>query len=115
MAAADIFCQPNEKPEPFGLVFIEALYSAIPVVSTAIGGGASEIVDDTCGILTLANPGAVADAELALIRDPALRQRLGSAGKFRASALCDPETQINRIADVLENLSSHGHSGPISA
>ena len=50
LAQADIFCQPNQSPEPFGIVFIEALQSGIPVVSSRLGG-AAEIVDDTCGIL----------------------------------------------------------------
>jgi glycosyltransferase involved in cell wall biosynthesis len=103
LRAADIFCQPNEKPEPFGLVFVEALYSAIPVITTAMGG-ATEIVDDTCGIVTDPIPEALAAAELELIRNPAVRLRLGSAAKLRARSLCDPETQINRIADVLGTL-----------
>ncbi len=50
MAAADIFCQPNRAPEPFGLVFVEALSQALPVVTFAMGGPA-EIVDETCGVL----------------------------------------------------------------
>ena len=35
MHAADIHCQPNTAPEPFGLVFVEALYAGLPVVTTA--------------------------------------------------------------------------------
>ena len=33
-AAADIQCQPNVSPEPFGLVFVEALAAGLPVVRT---------------------------------------------------------------------------------
>ena len=50
LATADIHCQPNTGPEPFGITFIEALYAGLPVVTTAIGG-ALEIVDGSCGIL----------------------------------------------------------------
>ena len=50
MAAADIFCQPTRAPEPFGLVFVEALSQSLPVVTFAMGGPA-EIVDETCGVL----------------------------------------------------------------
>src|SRR5262249_49606163 len=50
LAAADIHCQPNTGPEPFGIAFIEALYAGLPVVTTAIGGP-MEIINDTCGVL----------------------------------------------------------------
>ena len=51
MAAADIYCQPNLEPEPFGLSLVEAMYAGLPVVTSA-AGGALEIVDETCGVLT---------------------------------------------------------------
>jgi glycosyltransferase involved in cell wall biosynthesis len=37
-AAADVFCQPNTGPEPFGHVFVEAQAMGCPVVTTAMGG-----------------------------------------------------------------------------
>src|SRR5262249_25463886 len=48
--AADLHCQPNTRPEPFGVAFVEALAAGLPVVTAAIGG-ALEIVDDSCGAL----------------------------------------------------------------
>ena len=47
MAAADVFCQPNAGPEPFGVVFVEALYAGLPVVTSAFGG-AVEVVERPC-------------------------------------------------------------------
>ena len=55
LAAADIYCQPNVGAEPFGIVFVEALYTGLPVVTTALGG-ALEIIDASCGVLV--PPGA---------------------------------------------------------
>jgi glycosyltransferase involved in cell wall biosynthesis len=104
LSAADVFCQPNLAPEPFGVVFVEALYAGLPVVATAMGG-ALEIVDETCGILTA--PGdarAVATALRALIEDPGLRARLGSAGPERARVLCDPAVQVRRLAALIEGI-----------
>src|SRR5262249_40040296 len=39
MAAADVYCQPNTGPEPFGLVFVEALHAGLPVITSGFGGG----------------------------------------------------------------------------
>jgi glycosyltransferase involved in cell wall biosynthesis len=101
MAAADVFCQPNAGPEPFGIVFVEALYAGLPVVSSNFGG-AAEIVIEGCGILT--PPGdaaALAEALSALIRDPDRRRSLGACGPDRARALCEPERQIAALARVV--------------
>jgi glycosyltransferase involved in cell wall biosynthesis len=64
MAAADVYCQPNTGPEPFGLAFVEALQAGLPVVTSGFGG-AAEIVDATCGILT--RPADIAAVSTALV------------------------------------------------
>ena len=90
MAAADIYCQPNTGPEPFGIAFVEALAAGVPVVTTAIGG-AVEIVDARCGILVDApSPVLVAEALQRLIDSPALRASLAAAGPARASRSRSP-------------------------
>ena len=99
--AADVHCQPNITPEPFGLAFIEALYAAVPIVTSDLGG-AREIVTPECGALV--TPGdrhALTLTLQALIDDPARRSRLGSAGPARARALCDPSTQIAALERAL--------------
>ncbi len=101
LAAADIYCQPNTGPEPFGITFIEALYARLPIVTTAIGG-ACEIVDDSCGLFV--PPGdtrALASSLRRLIQDRSLRVRLGTAGPSRAHKLCDPAAQMNRLNAAL--------------
>jgi glycosyltransferase involved in cell wall biosynthesis len=90
LAAADIHCQPNTGPEPFGVAFVEALYAGRPVVTTRLGG-AVEILTAACGVLVEPDdPAALAAALWALIADPAARARLGAAGPPRARALADP-------------------------
>jgi glycosyltransferase involved in cell wall biosynthesis len=104
MAQADIFCQPNLSPEPFGIVFIEALQSGIPVVSSRLGG-ASEIVDETCGILVPAGEvGPLAISLRTLIEDPRKRLGLGEAGPARAQVLCEPARQLGKLREVLQSL-----------
>ena len=104
LAAADIHCQPNTGPEPFGITFVEALYAGIPVVTTAMGG-AQEIVDDSCGILVRPDdPEALAAALRHLVQEGGLRKRLGAAGPNRARQLCDPATQIAKLAQLVSLL-----------
>src|SRR5207302_1246255 len=104
LAAADIHCQPNTGPEPFGITFIEALYAGLPVVTTGIGG-ALEIVDGSCGILVEpGDPAALAAALGRLIEDRDLRARLGAAGPARAAALCEPRAQLQTLAHALTKL-----------
>lgn len=101
LASADIHCQPNTGPEPFGIAFVEALYAGLPVVSTRMGG-AAEIVSEDCGVLVPPdNPDALAEALRTLIADPDRRASLSAAGPARASALCDPAMILERLREHL--------------
>ena len=102
MAAADIFCQPNSGPEPFGIVFVEALYAGLPVITTAFGG-AVEIVTPECGVLCAFNDAAaVAGALRELVEQPARCCGLGSGGPARAALLCDPSQQVRELRDRVQ-------------
>jgi glycosyltransferase involved in cell wall biosynthesis len=114
LAAADVFCQPNSGPEPFGIVFVEALYAGLPVVATAIGG-AQEIVDGSCGrLVPSSDTGALRDALAELIGSFRMRQCLGRQGPARARVLCDPEQQLSRMHSVLSGfgMSADVHGAP---
>ncbi len=101
LRAADIHCQPNTGPEPFGLAFVEALLAGLPVVTTALGG-ALEIVTTECGVLVPAgDAGGLTAALRKLIGDAGERRRLGEAGPARAQALCDPARQLAALAAAL--------------
>lgn len=107
LRAADMYCQPNVRPEAFGISLVEALAARLPVVTSGIGG-ACEIVDETCGVLT--PPGDVEALALALKRvasDPELRARLGAAGTARPDSLCNAPRQMGRIAHVLSTVVAH--------
>lgn len=102
MRAADVHCQPNNAPEPFGLAFVEALSASMPVITTAMGG-AKEIVTPDCGVLVpLGDAGALRQALQRSIEDAGYRRALGSRGPARASALCDPARQLAQLAAVVE-------------
>ena len=99
LAAADIHCQPNIAPEPFGNVFIEALQAGVPAVTTRLGA-APEIIDPSCGVLVPPeDPQALADA-LERLKNAHIRACF-SGGPARAKAMCEPAQQMKRIAEAL--------------
>ena len=86
LAAADVHCQANIAPEPFGIAYVEALAAGLPVVASR-SGGAIEIVDESCGVLV--PPGdseALAAALERLIVDRPFRAKLAPARRRERGA-----------------------------
>jgi glycosyltransferase involved in cell wall biosynthesis len=106
LSASDIHCQPNVKPEPFGIAFVEAMLAGLPVVTTAIGG-AKEVVNESCGALfEEGDVQGLAEALRALITNPERRAELGARGTVRARQLCDPASQLSRLHGLLQTVVS---------
>ncbi|GAA3834690.1 glycosyltransferase family 1 protein [Sphaerisporangium flaviroseum] len=73
--------------EPFGMVALEAMACALPVVASAVGGQCETVVDRLTGILVPPrDPRSLATAVNTLLDDPGLRQAYGRAGAERARA-----------------------------
>ena len=80
---------------------IEALASARPVVSTAVGGVPEVVVDGETGLtVPSGNANAVADAILRMLREPELAARLGAAGRRHVY----PRYDSSRLVDDVKNL-----------
>lgn len=110
MSAADIYCQPNETPEGFGITFVEALNAGLPVLTTAMGA-APEIIDDTCG--RLAPPRDMASLTKVLscwIENDDWRRRLGTAGPARVARICGPVQHFRELRRLLAPLKSRSLS-----
>jgi glycosyltransferase involved in cell wall biosynthesis/SAM-dependent methyltransferase len=105
MRAADVYCQPNAGPEPFGLVFVEALAARLPVVTTRMGGP-MEIVDSSCGMLVPPDARSLAEALRELVDDDGKRARLSSGGPSRARTLCDPTARMGELGRVMAGLAN---------
>jgi glycosyltransferase involved in cell wall biosynthesis len=82
-AACDIFCFPSYfEAESFGLVLVEAMQFAKPVVSTQWRGIPSVVEDGRSGFLVpTQDPPAVAEKLVQLGGDRELRNRMGEEGR----------------------------------
>jgi glycosyltransferase involved in cell wall biosynthesis len=101
LAACDVYCQPNEIAETFGMVFIEALYAGKPVVGSALGG-TLEIVTPDCGLLCAPAAEPLAEALRRLLEDAQLRQQMSKSGPARAAQLCGLEQFCARFRAAIE-------------
>jgi glycosyltransferase involved in cell wall biosynthesis len=86
LAAADVVALPSLR-EGLGVAALEAMAAGLPVVASRVGGLAEAVVHGETGLLVPpADPGALAAALRRLLGDPALRTRLGEAGRARVEA-----------------------------
>ena len=68
--------------EGFGIVYLEASASGLPVVAARAGGAAEAVLENETGLLVPPDdPAALEQALARLLSDPGQRQRMGRAGR----------------------------------
>lgn len=103
MRSVDAFVFPS-RYEPMGLVLLEALAAALPVVTVRTAGGA-EVIGSNCGIV-LDSPddaSALAAAIGQLCGDEALAKQMGAAARECAKGL-GWQTMANRYLTLYEQI-----------
>lgn len=99
--AADIVVSPSVWPEPLSRVLVEAMHFGRPVVATSVGGSPEAVEDGVTGLLVpKASPAALADAIIALLGDPARRERMGVAARARVAAVFGEDKIVAALLDA---------------
>ena len=109
--AADIFVLPSHlRAEAFGTVLIEAMAAGLPLVTTEIGTGTSEVNQHgrTGFVVEPNDPAALARALEVLLADRSLREQLGQEGRRRALVQYAPAPMAERtLAVYREAIEAH--------
>ena len=101
----DICVVPSTQPEPFGMVAIEAMAAAVPVIAAGHGGLLDIVVNDETGqLFTPRSATGLADALQRLGSDSRLRKSFGTAGLTRQRALFSVDNQVERTKGVYREL-----------
>jgi glycosyltransferase involved in cell wall biosynthesis len=102
LRAADLFLLTTEPPESFGIVLIEAMACALPVIATDYPG-VRAVVDDgrTGALVKRGDAGAVAASLRELIdAEPGQRREMGAAGREKALREWSWPRLVERMDDV---------------
>lgn len=102
------------------MVLLEAMAMAKPVVASRVGGIPEAVEDGVTGVLVPpGNSRELAGALLRLLKDPALRDTMGQAGRKRVETLFSLERTIEELESTYGQLVSrpypeHSRSGNAS-
>jgi glycosyltransferase involved in cell wall biosynthesis len=104
MAACDVFAMPSWE-EPFGLVYLEAMATKRPVVALDSGGAPEVVEHGKSGLLSKRDDVETLAANLiALLKDPALRARMGEYGRAQVEARFTPARMAADLARIYESI-----------
>lgn len=92
--------------EGFPVSLVEAMFCGRATVSTDVGA-VVEVIGGTGLVVPPRNPRALADACVALLRDPRRRERLGAAARARALELFTVEQNLAAFRGIYLELISH--------
>jgi glycosyltransferase involved in cell wall biosynthesis len=106
LQAMDIFCLPSYANEGVPQALMQAMSTGLPVISTPVGAIGEIVRDQDTGILVPPrNVQALAEAMMALIEDPTLAGRLGTAAYSFASRHFGAEQMVCQMAAVFAQAS----------
>ena len=108
LSIMDVFVLPSVK-EGLGIALLEALVSGKACVASKVGGISDVIDDGVNGLLIEAcKPETIAAAVLRLIKDPALRDKLGQKGNILAKEKFSLDMMAGNVNGLYRNILEKG-------
>jgi glycosyltransferase involved in cell wall biosynthesis len=105
LSLMDLFVMPS-LDEGLGLALLEAMAAGKPVVASDVGGIPEVVSDSETGLLVpAAQPRALAEALIALSRDPARMSALAESGKRRVRERFSYQSMVEGTLTVYRSLS----------
>jgi glycosyltransferase involved in cell wall biosynthesis len=105
MAAVDVLVHTSVRPEPLGLVVLEAMATGKPVVASDAGGPREVVQPGKTGYLcTPGNDVQIAEAVGNLLESNELRDEMGEAGRQSVQVAFDAGRYANEIAQLFEEV-----------
>ncbi|HZT66419.1 MAG TPA: glycosyltransferase family 4 protein [Acidimicrobiales bacterium] len=109
---AGIAVFPSRRPEPFGFALVECMAMGHACIATGAGGPADIVDHGVTGLLVPPDDAAALARSIAcLIRDPALRARIGAAARTHVRERYRPDRHGDAIADVYRQALRAGRKG----
>jgi glycosyltransferase involved in cell wall biosynthesis len=105
LSAADVVVHSSIRPEPFGLVVLEAMSLGRAVVASAAGGPTELIVSGESGMLV--QPGSIDELSstvLQLLGNEPVRNALGRAASARVTEFFNAHQMVVKLHDLYDRL-----------
>jgi len=107
--AFDIFVM-SSVTEGLGTSLLDAMACGKPIVATRVGGMPEVVIDGLTGLLVAPRDHeAMADAIVTLLRDDALRTRMGAAGQVRVREKFSAERMVQDTLALYQRVAMQAH------
>ena len=102
MRGLDCFVLPS-LAEGVSNTILEAMASGLPVIATNVGGNAELVSHGLTGeLVSAANPEALAESLLKLVRDPTMALAMGRAGRASAEARFSMQSMVSAYSGIYD-------------
>ncbi len=103
LPAFDLLVHASTRPEPFGMVILEAMAAGLPVVASNLGGPREIVLPGVTGLLVPpSDPAALAEACRGILSDHTRAAAMGAAGRERVREHFHLRTTVERTTALFE-------------